>query len=99
MRVTAKPAPDTRVIDVGATPSAPPTAALPDSRPSRPRVLKGNAPGVPSWAPRLILAAATVVSVVGGSLFLVVDALRGPTSVPTGSPSPSVTATPLRAPG
>ena len=94
MRVTAKPAPDTRVIDVGATPSAPPTAALPDSRPSRPRAPKGNAPGVPSWAPRLILAAATVVSVVGGSLFLVVDALRGPTSVPTGSPPPTGTFTP-----
>jgi hypothetical protein len=42
------------------------------------------------------LAAVTVVSVVGGSLFLVVDALTGPTSAPTGRPSPtgSVSATP-----
>jgi hypothetical protein len=74
MRVTAKPAQATRVIDVGASPSTPPTGAPPAS-----------------GRQRLIWAAAAVVSVVGGSLFLVVDALTGPTSGPTGGPSPSGT--------
>jgi hypothetical protein len=82
MRVTAKPAQATRVIDVGASPSTPPTGAPPAS-----------------GRQRLIWAAAAVVSVVGGSLFLVVDALTGPTSGPTGGPSPSGTVSRTPSPG
>ena len=100
MRVTAKPAPDTRVIDVGATPPAPPTVAQPPSRPPHPRVVTADAPRLPPKGPRLIWAAAAVVSVVGGSLFLVVDALTGgpspggtvsrtPSTGLSGSPTPS----------
>jgi hypothetical protein len=91
MRVTAKPAQATRVIDVGAARSAPPTAAQPPSGPPQPTVGRAEAPRLPRRGPRLIWAAAAVVSVVGGSLFLVVDALTGPTAGPTGGPSPSVT--------
>lgn len=93
MRVTAQPARTTRVIDVGTTPSAPTTGRLPDVPPPHPPVPPADAPRLPSWGPRLIWAAAAVVSVVGGSLFLVVDALTGPTSVSTGGPSPSATVT------
>ena len=93
MRVTAKPAQTTRVIDVGATPSVPTTGRLPDSLPPHPPVPSADAPRLPAAAPRLIWAAAAVVSVVGGSLFLLVDALTGPTSVSTGGPSPSATVT------
>ena len=82
MRVTAKPAQATRVIDVGASHSTPPTGAPPAS-----------------GGQRLIWAAAAVVSVVGGSLFLVVDALTGPTSGPTGGPSPSGTVSRTPSPG
>jgi hypothetical protein len=91
MRVTAKPGQATRVIDVGATPPAPPSAAAPPSRPPHPPVVTADAPRLLPRAPRLIWAAAAVVSVVGGSLFLVVDALTGPSSVSTLSPSPSDT--------
>jgi hypothetical protein len=94
MRVTAKPAQTTRVIDVGATPPGPPTGARPPSRPPQPSVPDAVAPRLPPRGPRLIWAAAAVVSVVGGSLFLVVDAVRGPSSVSTASPSPSVTGRP-----
>jgi hypothetical protein len=83
MRVTAKPAQATQVIDVGASPSTPPTGAPPASGSPHPPVPDAEAPRLPAWGPRLILAAAAVVSVVGGSLFLVVDALTGPTSGPT----------------
>jgi hypothetical protein len=91
MRVTAKTAQATRVIDVGATPSAPTSGGPPNSGPPGPPVPEAVAPRLPPWRPRLILAAAAVVSVVGGSLFLVVDALTGPTSVSTDGPSPSGT--------
>lgn len=91
MRVTARSAQDTRVIDVGAPPSTPETVALPDSRSRQPRAVGAEPPRMPSRWPRLIWAAVGVVSVAGGSLFLVVDALRGPTSVPTGSPPPTET--------
>jgi len=99
MRVTAKPAQATRVIDVGASPSTPPTGAPPASGPPHPQVPDAKAPRRPAWGPRLILAAAAVVSVVGGSLFLVVDALTGPTSGPTGGPSPSDTVSRTPSPG
>ena len=94
MRVTARSAQDTRVIDVGAPPSAPETVAVPDARPPQPRAVGAEPPWMPSRGPRLIWAAVAVVSVVGGSLFLVVDALRGPTSQPTGSPPPTDTVSP-----
>ena len=104
MRVTAKPAPDTRVIDVGATrspPPAPATIAPPDSRPAQPEpVGAASAPKLPPRGPRLMWAAVAVVSVLSGSLFLVVDALTGgpspggtvsrtPSTGLSGSPTPS----------
>jgi hypothetical protein len=94
MRVTARSAQDTRVIDVGAPPSAPETVSVPEARPPRPRAVGAEPPRMPSRGPRLIWAAVAVVSVAGGALFLVVDALRGPTSQPTGSPPPTDTVSP-----
>jgi hypothetical protein len=93
MRVTAKPGQATRVIDVGATPPAPPTGARTPSGPPQPPIPQAEAPRKASSGPRLIWAAAAVVSVVGGSLFLLMDSLTGPSSVSTASPSPSGTVT------
>ncbi len=98
MRITARPARATRVIEVGAAPSAPPGAPPPPGSgrapPDAPRSKTASGARRP-W----LLAVAVVIAASAGVAYLVAETSTGPPSVSTGSPTPTGSVTESRTGG